>query len=66
MQAEEFNARYPVGSCFIYQPCGVLSGRLVKTLDVARDLKSVTMIEISVKPYFTTVKSLTPVSVKLV
>jgi len=61
MKAEEFNARYPVGSHFIFQPCKLLrGGSVVKTVDVARDLKSSTVVEISVEPYFANVKSLTP------
>jgi hypothetical protein len=61
MQAKEFNARYPVGSHFIHQPCKALrGGRVVKTVDVARDLKSTTVVEINVEPCFANIQSLTP------
>ncbi|MXP48703.1 hypothetical protein FD733_02220 [Pantoea sp. Eser] len=61
MQAEEFNARYPVGSLFIYQPCKFLrGGDVVRTVDVARDLKAIAVVEINVEPYFANIKSLTP------
>lgn len=67
MKAEEFNARYPVGSHFIFQPCKVLRGGLqVKTVDVARDLKSATVVEINLEPYFANVNSLTPVNNKMI
>lgn len=67
MQAKEFNARYPVGSHFIYQPHKFLrGGDMVKTVDVARDIKSCTIVEISLYPYFARVDSLTPVEAKAV
>ncbi len=67
MQAKEFNALYPVGSHFIYQPCKFLrGGDMVKTVDVARDLRSSTVVEISHAPYFANVNSLTPVEAKAV
>ncbi|MGQ6282623.1 hypothetical protein ACUNFS_03175 [Serratia sp. IR-2025] len=61
MQAKQFNACYPVGKSFIYQPCKALrGGQLVKTVDVARDLKTATVVEINLEPYFVNTKSLTP------
>lgn len=40
MNAKEFNALYPVGSRFIYQPVKALrGGKVVKTVDVAHDLR---------------------------
>lgn len=67
MKAEEFNALYPVGSHFIYQPHKFLrGGDMVKTMDAARDLKSSTVVEISHAPYFANVDSLTPVEAKAV
>ncbi|AXF75861.1 hypothetical protein LU631_04405 [Erwinia tracheiphila] len=61
MRAREFNRKYPVGTHFIYQPCAALrGGAVIKTKDVARDLKTSTIVEISVKPYYANIKSLTP------
>ncbi|EOC0695473.1 hypothetical protein ACIU3T_003324 [Escherichia coli] len=38
MKAKEFNALYPKGSSFIYQPAtGLRGGRVVRTVDVAND-----------------------------
>lgn len=59
MKASDFNQRYPVGQTFIYQPHPVLrGGKVVKTVDVARDLKSVTVVEINQEPFFANIKSL--------
>jgi hypothetical protein len=61
VKAKEFNQHWPVGSHFIYQPHRALrGGKTVKTVDVARDLKEATVVEINVEPYFANVKSLTP------
>ncbi|MEN4243862.1 hypothetical protein P9A06_04680 [Serratia marcescens] len=61
MNAKEFNQRYAVGSHFILQPCKAMrGGKAVKTVDVARDLKTATVVEIQVEPYFANVESLTP------
>lgn len=61
MLAKQFNACYPVGQAFIYQPCKALrGGSIVKTVDVARDLKTSTVVEINLEPYFVNTKSLTP------
>ncbi|EHF8254983.1 hypothetical protein B8Z58_000780 [Enterobacter roggenkampii] len=61
MKAKEFNERWAKGSAFIYQPSPFLrGGRLVKTVDVARDMKSVTVVEINQEPYFANIKSLKP------
>lgn len=61
MNAKTFNSRYDVGSHFIYQRCKALRGGVpVRTLDVARDLKNVTVVEISAEPYFANIQSLTP------
>ncbi|WP_226020327.1 hypothetical protein [Serratia symbiotica] len=61
MKAKEFNQRYAVGSHFIFQPCKAMrGGKAVKTVDVARDLKTATVVEIHVEPYFANVDSLTP------
>ncbi|ARF51368.1 hypothetical protein DSJ_19965 [Pantoea stewartii subsp. stewartii DC283] len=65
MRASEFNRRYPPGSHFIYQSCSALRGGMpVKTLDVARDFKCATVVEISAVPYFANINSLTPVEIK--
>ena len=61
VKATEFNQRWKPGSIFIYQPSPVLrGGRLVKTVDVARDFKEVTVVEINQEPYFANIKSLKP------
>ncbi|HEP1045401.1 hypothetical protein [Serratia marcescens] len=61
MQAKQFNACFPVGKSFIYQPCKALrGGSIVKTVDIARDLKTATVVEINLEPYFVNTKSLTP------
>lgn len=61
MKAKEFNSRYAVGSHFIFRPCKTqFGGKAVKTVDVARDLKTATVVEIQVEPYFANVESLTP------
>ncbi len=63
MKAKEFNASYPTGSTFIYQPCQYLrGGRVVKTVDAARDLKDITVVEINQEPYFANIKSLKSVN----
>ncbi|MGK3122882.1 hypothetical protein ACCY16_02005 [Candidatus Pantoea formicae] len=61
MQASEFNRRWPVGQAFIYQPHPMLrGGRVVRTVDSARDLNNVTVVEINQEPYFANIKSLKP------
>ncbi|OVZ94891.1 hypothetical protein CBW58_02120 [Yersinia frederiksenii] len=61
MNAKQFNGKYPVGSTFIYQPSPFLrGGRVVSTVDTARDWKDVTVVEINQEPYFANIKSLTP------
>lgn len=59
MRAAEFNQRYQVGQTFILQPHSMLrGGRVVRTVDKARDLKNVTVVEINQEPYFANIKSL--------
>lgn len=54
MKAKEFNALYPKGSSFIYQPAtGLRGGRVVRTVDVANDLYKVTVVEINPGALFT-------------
>ena len=61
MNAVDFNRCYAVGSRFIFQPCKTLrGGKVVKTVGMARDLKSATVVEINVEPYFANINSLTP------
>ena len=63
MKAKQFNQKYPVGSCFIHQPCKALrGGRAVRTVDEARDCPSSTVVEINVEPYFVNTASLVAVS----
>ncbi|HDL8234109.1 TPA: hypothetical protein PXQ89_000716 [Yersinia enterocolitica] len=63
MKAKEFNGKHGVGSTFMYQPSPLLrGGRLVKTVDAARDMKSVTVVEINQEPYFANIKSLKSVN----
>jgi len=63
MQASEFNKCYPVGNAFIYQPVPALrGGKVVKTVDVARDISNATVVEINQEPYFANIKSLNPAS----
>ncbi len=63
MKAKDFNALYPTGSTFIYQPSQFLrGGRVVRTVDAARDLKDITVVEINQEPYFANIKSLKPVN----
>jgi hypothetical protein len=69
MHAKQFNSKHPVGSHFIYQPSKALrGGKLVKTVDVARDMRKTegfeesTVVEINLEPYFANVNSLTPTS----
>ena len=63
MKAKEFNALYPKGSSFIYQPAtGLRGGRVVRTVDLANDLYKVTVVEINQEPYFANIKSLKPVN----
>ncbi|MDP8639002.1 hypothetical protein QZQ24_05575 [Serratia marcescens] len=60
-KAKLFNQQYAVGSTFIHQPNRALrGGPAVRTVDVARDLKSATVVEINVAPYFVNIESLTP------
>ncbi len=61
MKAKEFNQRYPVGSTFIYQPNPLLrGGKVVSTVESARDCKDVSVVEINLEPYFANIKSLIP------
>ena len=64
MNAAEFNRCYAVGSLFVFRSYGIVRGgkviRTVKTVDAARDLKSATVVEINVEPYFANINSLTP------
>lgn len=61
MRAAEFNKRFAIGQAFIYQPCTALrGGKAVKTVDTARDLNEVTVVEINQEPYFANIKSLIP------
>ncbi|MFB5082524.1 hypothetical protein [Raoultella sp. C349492] len=60
-KARLFNQQHKIGSTFIYQPCRALrGGQPVRTVDIARDFKSDTVVEINVAPYFVNVDSLTP------
>lgn len=61
MQAKEFNRCYVVGSHFVFQSSKAgRNSKLVKTIGVARDLKSATVVEINVEPYFANINSLSP------
>lgn len=61
MKAKEFNQKYSVGSVFIYQPNPVLrGGKVVSTVDLARDCRDVSVVEINQEPYFANIKSLIP------
>jgi hypothetical protein len=61
MKAKAFNQAFPVGSHFIFRPSKAqFGGKAVKTVGVARDLKSATVVEVHVEPYFVNVDSLTP------
>ncbi|AHE72578.1 hypothetical protein M942_04650 [Enterobacter ludwigii] len=61
MNAAEFNRCYVVGSHFVFQARKAgRDSKLVKTIGVARDLKSATVVEINVEPYFSNINSLTP------
>ncbi|EMH7334429.1 MULTISPECIES: hypothetical protein [Serratia] len=61
MKAKDFNQRYAVGSHFIFRHCKTqFGGKAVKTVDVARDLKTETVVEINLLPCFVNTKSLTP------
>ncbi|HGU9904393.1 TPA: hypothetical protein ACNFPO_004442 [Citrobacter freundii] len=63
MKAKDFNKRWPKGSTFIYQPSPFLrGGRVVSTVDMARDWKEVTVVEINQEPYFANIKSLKSVN----
>nr|WP_261154605.1 hypothetical protein [Serratia ficaria] len=61
MNASEFNAKYKVGSLFIYQSCSILrGGPIVKTVGPARDFTaSGTVVEINQAPYFVKATALT-------
>lgn len=60
-KAKLFNQQHRIGSTFIYQPNRALrGGPVVRTVDTARDLKSATVVEINVAPYFVNIESLTP------
>lgn len=61
MNAKQFNALYPVGSHFVYQPNRVLrGGRIVRTVAAANDCRSGCVVEINVEPYFAKTETLTP------
>lgn len=61
MQAKQFNETYKVGCHFIFTPNPILrGGRIVKTVDVARDFKCGCVVEINREPYFVKVETLTP------
>lgn len=59
LSAKQFNERYPVGSCFIYQPNRILrGGPVVRTLSRAEDKNNRTIVEIDIEPYYTDIDSL--------
>lgn len=59
LSAEQFNKRYPVGSCFIYQPSRILrGGPLARTLGWAKDEGERVIVEIDIEPYYTDIDSL--------
>ncbi|EAV2404805.1 hypothetical protein GN576_001628 [Salmonella enterica] len=61
MDAKEFNRKYKVGTCFIYQPHRALrGGPVVRTVGVARKFKCGVIVEINVEPYFVRINTLTP------
>ncbi|EKS6643342.1 hypothetical protein QCD58_002134 [Enterobacter hormaechei] len=64
MRAKAFNLHYAVGSRFVFRSDAIVRGarvtKTVKTIGVARDLKSATVVEINVEPYFANINSLTP------
>jgi hypothetical protein len=63
MNAASFNHQHGVGDTFMHKPDqAIRGGRVVRTVDVARDLTKVTVVEINVEPYFVNIKSLTPVN----
>ncbi|HEJ7995781.1 TPA: hypothetical protein SMI16_001195 [Serratia liquefaciens] len=60
-KAKLFNQQHKIGSTFIYQPNRELrDGPVVRTVEAVRDLKSATVVEINVAPYFVNIESLTP------
>ncbi|WP_038260299.1 hypothetical protein [Xenorhabdus cabanillasii] len=61
MKAQQFNQRYPVGHSFIYQPNKFLrGGQAVRTIERAKDLTNMTVVEISTEPYLVRIEHLTP------
>ncbi|WP_340614829.1 hypothetical protein [Xenorhabdus thailandensis] len=61
MKAQQFNQRFPIGHCFIYQPNRVLRGdQTVRTIERAQDLNNMTVVEISTEPYLVRIEHLTP------
>ncbi|EBC4877354.1 hypothetical protein C2W27_14505 [Salmonella enterica] len=61
MNAQQFNKSYPVGNYFIYRPrIAKHDAYYVRTVREARDLRSVTIVEINIAPHFANVESLTP------
>lgn len=63
MKAKAFNTAYAVGHRFVWQSDGsLMNGQIVKTVDIARDLNNVTVVEINIAPYFANVNSLKAVN----
>ncbi|MEQ1967390.1 hypothetical protein ABLA30_10250 [Xenorhabdus nematophila] len=61
MNAQQFNQCFPIGHRFIYQPNQVLrGGQLVRTIERARDLTTMTVVDISTEPYLVRIEHLTP------
>ncbi|MEC5319281.1 hypothetical protein VSX61_10060 [Brenneria populi subsp. brevivirga] len=63
MNAVEFNKKHKVGSGFIHCAHPALrGGRIVKTVDVARDFNCGAIVEINLEPYFVKINTLKPAS----
>jgi hypothetical protein len=62
MRAKAFNQCYSVGCRFVYRSSSEIPGarviKTVKTVDIARDFKCGTIVEIDREPYFVKVDSL--------
>ncbi|KLU14811.1 hypothetical protein AFK69_18520 [Xenorhabdus sp. GDc328] len=62
MKAQQFNQHYPIGRSFIYQPNKFLrGGQLVRTIEPAQDLTTMTVVEISTEPYLVRIEHLTSI-----
>ncbi|WCG83781.1 hypothetical protein [Pectobacterium sp. A5351] len=62
MNAGEFNKKHKVGAAFFHRAPPLRAGRMVKTVDIARDFNCGAIVEINLESYFVKINTLKPAS----